>query len=60
MKLINPKPISEIQQEKDLLAQKDELIAQLKAENAHLKSRDSLIQDDVTFILETLANNGMV
>lgn len=60
MKLINPKPISEIRQEKDLLAQKDELIAQLKAENAYLKSRDSLIQDDVTFILETLANNGMV
>lgn len=60
MRIINPKPISEINQEKDLLAQKDELIAQLKAENAHLKSRDSLIHDDVTFILETLANNGMV
>ncbi|HZG16979.1 MAG TPA: hypothetical protein VE710_18465 [Candidatus Bathyarchaeia archaeon] len=67
MKIYNQKPISEIIAARQQQSQKDETISQLitenavlKAENAYLKARDTLLQDDVTFIFETLANNGMV
>jgi len=34
--------------------------SKLKDENVYLRSRDSVIQDDVSFILETLINHGLV
>lgn len=54
MKVINPKPISEIRAEKDQLAQKDALIAKLKEENETLRSDGLMTMEAVAELYEEL------
>lgn len=55
MKIINPKPISLIREEKNLLAQKDALIVQLKQENDELKQLNETLRADSLMTMEAVA-----
>lgn len=55
MKIINPKPISLIREEKNLLAQKDALILQLKQENDELKQLNETLRADSLMTMEAVA-----
>ena len=54
MRIINQRPISEIREEKELLAQKDALILQLKQENEALRSDNLMIMEAVAEVYEQL------
>lgn len=55
MRIINPKPISEIREEKELLAEKDALILQLKQENEQLKQEKEILRSDSLMTMEAVA-----
>lgn len=54
MRIINPKPISEIREEKDLLAQKEAMVFQLKQENERLRSDNLMVMEAVAEVYEQL------